>query len=175
MNHPIFKAISKGHIKNIKSIVEEGCNLNQVFHEDEGKTPLMAAVEQNNQDVIQTLLDLGSDLYQVTELRGDNVVTWCSKWGTPSHFIFLANQMENQFDIDYANTEGNTSLMLAATYGLDDMIKTIWTYHPSLVIKNVDQEDVFDILNNSFNDRESTKKELVQLLTQTTITKMKLT
>lgn len=175
MSDCIFEAIYSGDINQIKKVILEGCDLNNTFHkEDEGKTPLMAAVEQNNQEVIKTLLDFGADIFQITEMRGDNVITWCSKWGTSENFKFLAEYMGENFNVDYANQEGNTSLMLAANYGFNDMLKTILEYDPSLKIKNNDQEDVFDILNNSLiNDRESTKEELARILTKKLLIKIK--
>lgn len=175
MSNKLFEAIYKGNINNIRKLVSEGYDLNNTFDsEDEGKTPLMAATEQDNLKVIKNLLQLGADIFQTTEMREDNIITWCSKWGTSKNFEFLAEYMGKCFNINYANKEGNTSLMLAASYGFTDMLNTILKYEPSLHIKNEDQEDVFDILNNSLiNDREATKKELAKLLTQQTISKMK--
>ena len=171
----IFKAIEEGDIEQIREIILNGCDLNNTFDiEDEGKTPLMAAVELNNKEVIDILLKSGSNIFQTTELRGDNVITWCSKWGISENFNLLAQYMGENFNINYANEEGNTALMLAANYGFNDMLNTILEYEPALDIKNSDQEDVFDILNSQLiNGRESTKEILSKFLTKKTIMKIK--
>lgn len=176
-SNKIFDAIKNGDVENLKKILSNGYDLNNIFDEDEaneGKTPLMAAVEENNINVVKVLLDFGSDIFQRTEQRGDNALTWCSKWGTADMFKFLANQMGDKFDINYQNDEGNTCLILAAFYGFDDMLKAIFEYEPDLTIKNEDGEDVFDTLNNSkINDRTSSKELVSEMLMKKTIKKIK--
>lgn len=172
----LFDAIYTSDIKTIKSLVSHGYDLNNCFdEEDEGKTPLMTAMEVNSSEVVKLLLDLGADINQATELRGDTALTWCSKFGTIQNFKGLVSILGDKFDVNTQNSEGNTPLILSACYGFDDMVLTILEHKPSLHIKNAEGEDVFQVVaSDQVNDRSLTREILSMALTQATIKKMKM-
>lgn len=172
----LFDAVYSSDVITIKNLVTNGYDLKQAFDdEDEGKTPLMTAMEVNSPEVVKLLLDLGADLEQATELRGDTALTWCSKFGTIQNFKGLVSILGDKFDVNCTNAEGNTPLMLAASYGFDDMVLTILEHSPSLQIRNAQGQDVFQIVaNDQVTDRSLTREILSMALTQATIKKMKM-
>ncbi len=174
MKNNIFQEIENNNIEFVKKFFKSEINIRDIFSDDEGKTPLMAATEVEGTLMLQTLLDLGCDLFQATTERGDNVLTWCAKWGFVENFDFLAKQMNGNFNINYQNGEGNTPLILAAYYGNSLMMRNIAKYEPDIYIKNSDGETVLDILRNSkINDRTEAVEEISKILTEKTINKIK--
>jgi ankyrin repeat protein len=58
--HSLVKAIKRGDVERIESLVKSGVDLNR--QDDYGHTPLCHAASRGNPKVVQALLDCGADV-----------------------------------------------------------------------------------------------------------------
>jgi ankyrin repeat protein len=116
-----------GNVTELRRLIASGCNLNQcniLFDAERGATPLHTAVENNQLDVVQELLNQGVDPNKA------------HNWGsTPLHLAcingnldivrVLINHHTDGASVSIQNSSGWTPLHWAAFYGHIDIIKEL--------------------------------------------------
>lgn len=160
--HKIFTYIEEDNLEKVKELVEGGLNINNIYNVDEeGITPLMSATGCQDKSILEYLLSKGADLSQTSLDRGDNILTWCSKWGTWDNFDYVVEKLKEKdiFDINFQNNEGSTATIIAVAYGDDKMLKKILSHNPDLSIKDEDGMNALGIAyRDQVNDREEVRK-----------------
>jgi len=121
----------KGNLANVKSAVEQGCDIRQT--DEEGTTALMHAAENGHVDIVEYLVDIGCDYY--------------ATYGAPFDAFMLA-AMNGHLDVVKCLTEKGymirrktpslrcTALMLAASNGHLEIVKYLYQKGCGLHEKN---------------------------------------
>jgi len=122
----------------VKYLIEKGANINPA--DIQGYTPLILAVQSNNQAVINLLIEKGADLNS-RDVYGYTPLIWALSSGYPEMARVL---MEKGADVNIADNDGKTPLIYSCIKGYIEISKT-------LIGKGVDV-CAFDLLGNRASD-----------------------
>jgi hypothetical protein len=105
----LIAAIAEGNYQGTEKLLSEGAPLNNPS--DVQKDPLIVAVENNNIDIINLLLDYGSD--PNIEYKNGSLLQWAIK---TQDFEFVKRLVQKGADINYINAEGKTVFSYAIAF-----------------------------------------------------------
>jgi ankyrin repeat protein len=132
LDYNLMVAASKGYVSEITRLINNGAD---IFAEtDQGATPLIFAVSNNQTEVARLLIDYGSDVNKVT-----------SQTVTPL-IIAVKNQnpeiaealIREGADIDASDKYDATALHYASVYGYFQLVDLLLYYNASIDKKTVD-------------------------------------
>ena len=140
----------------IHTLIQAGLNPN--INNTSGKTPLMSAAQNANNEAIEDLLKLGADINQQDSI-GFTALHY-SVLGYKDSPETIKLLLKNHANINHTSNDGVTALMLAAFYGLAESVK--------LLLQNGADPNLQDSsLGTVLTHAESSKQyEIIQLLLQ---------
>jgi ankyrin repeat protein len=169
--HDLIQAAKRGYITLIKQIVESGVDVdfrdkvstNSNFETTPGRTALMWAASQGQEEAVKTLLDLGASPDQRQEVFGDDKSVWelaalANQIGTlklfleraptseylPAAFLSAAKQghlecmkllLAHGVDVNVQDKEGSTALIEAASKGQAEAIRFLLQHGANLELR----------------------------------------
>ena len=145
----LHAAVSKRHINMTKLLLQFGNSAVECKHHS-GKTPLMDAVERNDTEMAEILLQNGAN---VEEKCGEKVSLNLGDPQASGLRYFYGKKFLYTFYREKTSCPcGNKALHLCAKYGLWHMAKyLINSWNASVLDKNCDGESVWKIANVSYN------------------------
>lgn len=151
IKNPLMIAVNQGRSMKVRLMIASGANVNEVDTEYYSRTALHVAVERNNLQILQTLLNSGADVnmqdqHQKTPLMMIN-------WNTSGEILQLL--VQHGADLDKGNSNGQTALMDAARYGNINAVKAL--------LESGANVDIRDGFGNSALDIASSKP-VIELL-----------
>lgn len=113
---PLFQAVKKGRLKDVKALVAGGADVN--LRDTSGSTPLLHAADGNSPAMVRLLLRLGAD---VNAKNGSNntALLYAALKG---HERAAAELLKNKADANARNMAGQDALIFAATGGKTKMV-----------------------------------------------------
>ena len=133
-----------GHIDQVKELIQGGVKLNSVG--ENGMTPLFAAVNGENYDIVNYLIDSGADvnfgdwtvLHETFDLIIDGMIQDNLDKPDESIIEILRLLIENGADPTKRSSEGKTPLDLIKTYSanINTYNKLVGIFRP--IINNID-------------------------------------
>jgi ankyrin repeat protein len=169
--HDLIQAAKRGYITLIKQIVESGVEVdfrdkvstNSNFETTPGRTALMWAASQGQEEAVKTLLDLGASPDERQEVFGDDKTVWelaalANQIGTlklfleraptseylPAAFLSAAKQghlecmklfLAHGVDVNVQDKEGSTALIEAASKGQAEAILFLLQHGANLELR----------------------------------------
>lgn len=128
-----------GHLDKVCELINEGADVNlELFNE----TPLLKAIKGKHAEVVNVLLEAGTDVNAVTK-AGKTALEVAVTWEHPSVLeILLAHKGIN---INRADNSGNTALMEAAKAGKLTALKMLLAAGADASIKNKRGQTALDL------------------------------
>lgn len=133
----LFSAISNTDIHRIRSILDEGTEINVI--NEEGITPFMYAVLTKRLDIVELLIQYGAD------------IDTCNNEGYTSLFYSTTSNellrllLESGADVNKTTSEGYTLLMLIIVAENIEAIELLIEYNADTSIKNNNNKTALDI------------------------------
>jgi ankyrin repeat protein len=115
----LLYAIRKSDIQLIKSLIDDGINLNFRI-QDSGLTPVLVAAGIGNSECIKLLVENGADIFSVDSNAGSSVLHKACQSGNLECVKIL---MESGAFIDW----------VSATTGHTPLLEALWFAHPDIV------------------------------------------
>lgn len=109
---PLFWAIQGGSLPFVKSIIEDGANLEAT--NEFGQTPLILAVLLQNEPIVKELISLGSDPNRADTLEGQTPLILAARDG---NFEIVSFLLEKKANPSLKNKKGKSALDLALENG----------------------------------------------------------
>ncbi|RYP73284.1 hypothetical protein DL771_003713 [Monosporascus sp. 5C6A] len=128
-------ACGRGHVDALRILLSGGCP--GVDDEDvNGWTPLAWAIQNNVPEIIKTLLSTGNVDLERRDMGGRTALYWAVDYG---HAPVVKVLLQEGADPQLTTNDGRTPVMLARSYGRDDMVDLLLSYsdhgvvHPNFV------------------------------------------
>lgn len=118
-NSNLIKAIKKGNIDVIDSLINKGFDVN--LKNWKGLTPLIVAVNNNQQQVVKFLIDNNSDINAKTK----NLFTALMIAASKGHLEVVKLLIENGADVNAKDKYGTTALMGAVEKCYIEIVKLL--------------------------------------------------
>ena len=137
---PIVKAIYAQNIEIIKYLISQKVNL---YATDlSGQTTMMICARNGLLDTAKLLLTAGYDLNQSISTTNQTVLG-LAVWD--NHLKMVQWLLNNGADVDMADNQGWTPLMIAAFSGFTDIVTELLKHHPDTAKKNNRGLTAFDL------------------------------
>ena len=120
----LWYAVYAGGVEAVKSLVNSGADRQKVKG---GQTALMWAAETGHRDIINVLVELGSDIDAKTK-DGATAITYAANAHLPEIIKLLIEQGADVMkgtDLDTGNMDGVTALMLASGKGQTETVRLL--------------------------------------------------
>lgn len=127
---PLYLAAQRGDHCLVTMLLNHGANVNGYDHFKQAP-PLWAAVESDNVDMVQTLLDQGADPNAVSEIGTDVVpifLSLCSRKESQTEAIMLSF-LEKGANVNIRGPSGDTPLHFACSLGFhEELVNLLIAY-----------------------------------------------
>jgi ankyrin repeat protein len=132
IDYNLMIAASKGYVGETSRLIKKGAD---IFYEtDQGVTPLIFAISNNNTEVAKILIDNGSDVNKRTTL-GDTPLLLAVKNGNEE---IAETLIRAGADIDYTDRYDATSLHYASVYDYFQITDMLLYYNAAIDKKSVE-------------------------------------
>ena len=161
LNQKLFEAVENENITEIKSLLNQGANVN--VREKDGQTPLHYAAYLNNINIAKLLIDSGADV-NVQDEDGWAPLRWAVR---AENFDLVKLLIENGADVNVQDKDGCAPLHSAAFWDSVDIIKLLIENGVDPFIKNKDgkipldyckNEEMHKLLENYMNNYKQRNK-----------------
>ena len=142
LNKKLFEAVDNENITEIKSLLNQGANVN--VREKDGQTPLHYAAYLNNINIAKLLIDSGADV-NVQDKDGWAPLRWATHNGHPEIAKLL---IEYEADVNARDNFATSSLHYAVKKGYYDIAKLLIENGADPFIKDTFGETPLDYCKN---------------------------
>jgi ankyrin repeat protein len=111
---PVVEAAEEGDLDKVKALIKQGRSINE--HESKvkfGWTPLIAAIYQDNTNVVRYLIESGADL-NLGDKNGETPLMWAMARGD-EHVEVVKDLIAHGVDVLATNANGATALSYASS------------------------------------------------------------
>jgi hypothetical protein len=155
-NEELINAIQKGYAQEVSTALKNNADPNAFYN----GTPLLSlAIQKGNPTVLNVLLSSNINLTMEDE-NGDTPLMYALKHKHPATAIHLIKRIPNLRDIDKANNQGMTPLMVAAQKGENIVIPALLATGVPLNAQNNEGKTALDLA------REANHTTTIKLLEQ---------
>ena len=142
----LMSVASRANEEEITRLIKEGAGINAI--DDDGRTPLSFAAENNSPEVIRALIENGAKVDAVDFWGVTPLMYAAAKNSNPKALQIL---LENGADVNAADRDGRTSLMFAAAYNTFEIIRTLLENSADAGIKDKEGRIALDYAEGSEN------------------------
>ena len=128
LDKELVRAAGRGHVEEVKKLLEHKGNLETVLHSRPPQTPLSHAAEQGHDEVVKLLLEARAEV--------DGKCNPLSRAAEEGHDEVVKLLLEARAEVDAKNTYGQTPLSHAAEDGHDEVVKLLLEARAEVDAKN---------------------------------------
>ena len=141
LNRELYEAVSNNDVKGVSEAINNGADVNAEFNE--GKTVLLIAAADDNEDLVNLLLERGADV-NAKDLDG-----WTALMHTDS--VNVARMLLNRgVNVNEKSIDGETALGLSIDDNSLDMVKELIKYGADVNDKMYDYGNLDVAVSNNF-------------------------
>ena len=119
---PLYQAVIEGDEDKVKALLIDRNAANRVLHPGRW-SPLMVAVERNDQNIVKTLLDSGANINYVSEDHFPTPLDVALTFGVPRQDLSIFNELlDRGADINVGYANDNDIAIHAAYIGQMDLV-----------------------------------------------------
>lgn len=159
----ITEFLSHKSSNTIQSMRSYDGNINECS--TDGLTPLHAAVQTENIELVEHILKLGGKVNVCTKLSNQTAIHLAVVANSVDILNILLNHLgpiENENNLDIQDSNGDTALHLAVRHGNEYAVDALLKHEPNIHIRNSDQKTVAEIATSLLNLKIMQRLEIAQ-------------
>jgi ankyrin repeat domain-containing protein 17 len=143
------KASVKGDVEAMRRLLDGGADINMDV--GPGLPPLIIAVQQGHEALLQFLLERGANVNATAKNLGTTALMYAVECG---HTELLPHLLAREADVNHQSRTGETALMLACTGGDPDIVRLLLNHgadHTIVSNANVTAQSYADYAGHKLN------------------------
>lgn len=169
---PLMKAVEQGDTKKVEQFLAQASHVNMEIKDDQGRTPLLLAVEHGKMDIVKVLLDKGAEMGspdnngKTAYSRAKEMFKLFETARNARDYQLLKKALEtDKIKINAKDENGETALMRAVAKGKLEEVKKLLRLGASTKEKNCKGESLQDVACTRYHSSQL-KDEVLKLIKQ---------